>query len=102
MPEAVILTEVRARVATLTFHRPEKLNALNAELLSESITILKEWGRDPDIGAIVVTGAGRAFCAGGDVSADGGLARVQRRPTFWNRMIDRSLRGGHELVTAAL
>ena len=93
MPEAVILTEVRARVATLTFHRPEKLNALNAELLSESITILKEWGRDPDIGAIVVTGAGRAFCAGGDVSA---MGRESHGLTL-EQEIDR-LRGGHELA----
>lgn len=71
MPEAAILTEVRDRVATLTLHRPEKLNALNPELLAQAITVLKEWGRDAEIGAIVVTGAGRAFCAGGDVSAMG-------------------------------
>lgn len=65
----VILTEVRDRVATLTLNRPEKLNALSGELLDQSIAALKDWGRDPQIGAIVVTGAGRAFCAGGDISA---------------------------------
>lgn len=64
-----ILTEVRDRVATLTLHRPEKLNALSPELLEQSIATLEDWGRDPQIGAIVITGAGRAFCAGGDVSA---------------------------------
>ncbi|HML16111.1 MAG TPA: enoyl-CoA hydratase [Bryobacteraceae bacterium] len=64
-----ILTEVRGRVATLTLNRPEKLNALSGELIERSIAVLKDWGRDPQIGAIVVTGAGRAFCAGGDVSA---------------------------------
>src|ERR1700736_3404461 len=69
MPETVILTEVRDRVATLTLHRPEKLNALNPELLTQSIAVLKQWSRDPEVGAIVVTGAGRAFCAGGDVGA---------------------------------
>ena len=69
MPEAVILTDIRDRVATLTFHRPDKLNALNPELLAQSISTLKEWARDPEVGAIVVTGTGRAFCAGGDVSA---------------------------------
>lgn len=68
MPENPILTDVRDRVATLTLNRPGKLNALSGDLLSQSITTLKEWGRDPDIGAIVVTGSGRAFCAGGDVS----------------------------------
>jgi 2-(1,2-epoxy-1,2-dihydrophenyl)acetyl-CoA isomerase len=68
MSEQVILTEVRDRVATLTLHRPEKLNAVNAQLLLEAAAVLKTWSRDPAIGAIVVTGSGRAFCAGGDVS----------------------------------
>jgi len=92
MPEAVILTEVRDRVATLTFHRPEKLNALNAELLSQSIAVLKQWGRDPEVGAIVVTGTGKGFCAGGDVSAmahEGDGLNLEQQ-------IDR-LRGGQEL-----
>jgi 2-(1,2-epoxy-1,2-dihydrophenyl)acetyl-CoA isomerase len=68
MSEAVILTQVKDKVATLTFNRPEKLNALSRELLVQAIDHLREWSRDPEIGAIVVTGAGRAFCAGGDVS----------------------------------
>src|SRR5580698_3284166 len=68
MSENVILTEVRDRVATLTLNRPEKLNAVNAQLLQEAAAALKTWSRDPEIGAIVVTGSGRAFCAGGDVS----------------------------------
>ena len=68
MSETVILTEVRDRVATLTLHRPEKLNAVNIQLLEEAAEAVKKWSRDPEIGAIVVTGSGRAFCAGGDVS----------------------------------
>src|ERR1700722_17589354 len=68
MSEQVILTEVRDRVATLTLHRPEKLNAVNVQLLEEAAAILKTWSADAGIGAIVVTGSGRAFCAGGDVS----------------------------------
>lgn len=67
MPE--ILTEVRGRVATLTLNRPEKMNALSPELIAQSIAALKQWSRDAEVGAIVVTGSGRAFCAGGDVSA---------------------------------
>ena len=66
---SVINTNVQDRVAVLTFNRADKLNALNAELLSRSIEALRSWSADPDVGAIVVTGAGRAFCAGGDVSA---------------------------------
>jgi 2-(1,2-epoxy-1,2-dihydrophenyl)acetyl-CoA isomerase len=66
---SVINTKIEDRVATLTFNRPDKLNALNAELLSGSISALRAWSTDANVGAIVVTGAGRAFCAGGDVSA---------------------------------
>lgn len=68
MSETVILTDVRDRVATMTLHRPEKLNAVNIQLLMEAADVLKKWSRDPGIGAIVITGSGRAFCAGGDVS----------------------------------
>lgn len=68
MADEVILTEVSDKVATLTLNRPDKLNALSMDLIARSIETLKTWGADPGIGCIVVTGAGRAFCAGGDVS----------------------------------
>jgi len=64
----MIQTQVADRIATLTFHRPEKLNALSQQLISDSIAILRAWSIDPAVGVIVVTGSGRAFCAGGDVS----------------------------------
>jgi 2-(1,2-epoxy-1,2-dihydrophenyl)acetyl-CoA isomerase len=85
MPESAVLTEVRDRVATLTLNRPDKLNALNAEVFTQAIGKLKEWGRDPEVGAIVVTGAGRAFCAGGDVS---NMARAGDETTLEQR-VDR-------------
>ncbi len=91
MPD--ILTEVRDRVATLTLNRPEKMNALSRDLLRESIASLKEWGRDPQIGAIVVTGSGRAFCAGGDVSA---MARDSGEDLTLEQRVDR-LREAHDL-----
>lgn len=64
----VIFTDVSDRVATLTFNRPDKLNALSMDLIAGSIETLKAWSQDPEVGCIVITGAGRAFCAGGDVS----------------------------------
>jgi len=66
--EDLILTEVSDGVAKLTFNQPEKLNALNRKLVLKAIEILKKWSLDSNIGAIVVTGAGRAFSVGGDVS----------------------------------
>jgi 2-(1,2-epoxy-1,2-dihydrophenyl)acetyl-CoA isomerase len=92
MAEEVILTSVSDRVATLTFNRPEKLNALSGDLLVRSIDCLKQWSRDPDVGAIVVTGAGRAFCAGGDVSM---MAR-EGEPQTLEQQID-GLRQAQEL-----
>jgi len=68
MPDEVILTNVSDKVATLTFNRPDKLNALSMDLINASIDTLKSWSSDPKIGCIVVSGSGRAFCAGGDVS----------------------------------
>ncbi len=68
MSDEVVLTQVVNKVATLTFNRPDKLNALSRDLISQSIAHLKRWSSDPEIGAIIVTGSGRAFCAGGDVS----------------------------------
>jgi 2-(1,2-epoxy-1,2-dihydrophenyl)acetyl-CoA isomerase len=88
---AVITATVQDRVATLTFNRPDKLNALNAELLNGSMDALRSWSADPDVGAIVVTGAGRAFCAGGDVAA---MAQAQEQSL--EQSIDR-LRGAQEL-----
>ena len=64
----MIQTQVADRIATLTFHHPEKLNALNQQLISDSIATLRAWSLDCAIGVIIVTGSGRAFCAGGDVS----------------------------------
>ena len=66
--EQVILSHVENRVATLTLNRPTKLNAVTGDLLSQAVDLLTKWSTDPEVGAIVVTGAGRAFCAGGDVS----------------------------------
>jgi 2-(1,2-epoxy-1,2-dihydrophenyl)acetyl-CoA isomerase len=92
MTDEVILTTVSDKVATLTFNRPDKLNALSPELISESCDALRQWGRDPEVGAIVVTGTGRAFCAGGDVSA---MGRYEERGTL-EQEIDR-LRQAQEL-----
>ncbi|MEK7833889.1 MAG: enoyl-CoA hydratase [Acidobacteriota bacterium] len=92
MPEEPILTRVENKVATLTFNRPDKLNALSRELLTQSIDALKQWSRDPEVGAIVVTGSGRAFCAGGDV---GNMAKDTAPPSL-EEQID-GLREAQEL-----
>src|SRR5215467_2640639 len=80
-----VLIKQHDKVGTITFNRPDKLNALSRNLLVESIEALTEWSRDPGIGAIIVTGAGRAFCAGGDVSM---MAREGDAPPTLEESID--------------
>lgn len=60
--------EQRGRVATLTLNRPEKLNAWTGVMEEEVITTLRAAAADDSIGCIVVTGEGRGFCAGADIS----------------------------------
>src|SRR5437762_9672015 len=62
---------IEDRVAILTMNRPDKLNALSDPMIDAAIAHLRRCATDPDVGAVVLTGAGRAFCAGGDVSAMG-------------------------------
>ena len=62
-----ILAERRGRILTLTLNRPEQLNATNAELHSELARIFVDARHDDEADIIVLTGAGRAFCAGGDI-----------------------------------
>jgi 2-(1,2-epoxy-1,2-dihydrophenyl)acetyl-CoA isomerase len=57
--------------AVLTLNRPERLNALSRPMLDAAIAALERCADDPDVGCVVVTGAGRGFCAGGDVTAMG-------------------------------
>jgi len=61
--------EVKNRVGILTLNRPDKLNALTKTMGDVAAATLKEWAASPEVGAVIVTGAGRGFCAGGDVSA---------------------------------
>jgi 2-(1,2-epoxy-1,2-dihydrophenyl)acetyl-CoA isomerase len=64
-----LLFDVQDRVATLTLNRPERLNALGGTLREDLYDAVLECGADAGVRAIVITGAGRGFCSGGDVKA---------------------------------
>ena len=68
MTEPVLLVEVRDRIATLTVNRPDKLNALNAALIGALGEAITDCRRRDDVAAVILTGAGRAFVAGADIS----------------------------------
>jgi len=74
MTHMTILYEKSDRIATITFNRPQQLNAVNATMIGELRAAYDDAETDDDVWTIVVTGAGRAFCSGADVDgvrADG-------------------------------
>jgi 2-(1,2-epoxy-1,2-dihydrophenyl)acetyl-CoA isomerase len=81
-----LLIDVSDRIATLTFNRPHKLNALSSEMILQGIAALERFAVDPEVGCIVVTGAERGFCAGGDVSAMNEANASGRAPSFEARV----------------
>lgn len=64
-----LLTELKDRVLYLSLNRPDKLNAMSNEMMTGLLDALTQAASDSKIGAVVVTGAGRGFCAGGDITA---------------------------------
>ncbi len=95
----MILTETSGRVGIITFNRPEKLNAMHTTMQAEMRDQIDAWNSDHDIGAVVLTGAGRAFCAGADISGwnqdiqtrESGV-EAERRPRIepWVPFVQRS------------
>jgi enoyl-CoA hydratase/carnithine racemase len=74
MGYAEVLYEVRDRIATVTLHRPDKLNAWTAQMGREVRAAMTEAARDEAVRVIVLTGAGRGFCAGADMGLLAGLS----------------------------
>jgi len=66
-----LLYEVKDKIATITLNRPDKLNAFTRAMIERWAWALAEAQRDPEVNVVIVTGAGRAFCAGGDVGRMG-------------------------------
>ena len=78
-----LLENVEDGIATLTFNRPERMNALSTPIMEGLLHGLPRLAGDPAVRVIVLTGAGRAFCAGGDVKsmAEGGEQRSAAEAT---------------------
>src|SRR5262245_38435793 len=76
-----ILYDVSANVATITLNRPDKLNAWTAQMDQEVRAAMSAAEGDPDVRVIVLTGAGRGFCAGDDMSLLAGIADAGLEPS---------------------
>jgi enoyl-CoA hydratase/carnithine racemase len=67
-----LLYSVEEGIATITLNRPDKMNAFTAKMMKEMIDVFDITDADDDVKVVIVTGAGRAFCAGADLSGGGG------------------------------
>ena len=95
-----ILYDVADDIATVTLNRPEKLNALDDDMIAELWAAVERAAQDKNVRVIVLTGAGRAFCAGADVTSFGdtspeALITKMPRPFDMNRRPDYQTRHTH-------
>jgi enoyl-CoA hydratase len=81
MPYEQIIAEKRGRVGIVRLNRPDRLNAFNKQMSRELLEAVEAYNQDPDIGAIILTGEGRAFCTGMDVRVgQGAIQGLGERP----------------------
>ena len=80
MSYETIVTELSENIFTITINRPDKLNALNTAMIHELIDAFDTADADDAVRAIIVTGAGRAFCAGADLSTGSRTFDREARP----------------------
>ncbi len=77
MTTSLIEFQLQSGIATLTLNRPEKRNAMSDDMRTEFIEALERVSADKEIRALVLTGAGKGFCAGGDIA---GMERRMKAP----------------------
>jgi enoyl-CoA hydratase/carnithine racemase len=66
-----LLLDVQDGIATVTLNRPDKLNAFTVQMRDDLVAVFDETDRNDDVRVVIITGAGRAFCAGADLSSGG-------------------------------
>src|SRR6201998_1682316 len=74
-----ITTDLSERILTITLNRPERLNAWTATMCRELVEAFDRADADDEVGAIIITGAGRGFCAGADLEAGGDTFNARAR-----------------------
>ncbi len=89
-----VLCRVEDRVATVTLNRPEARNALTVEMKEGLRALIPALGDDPEVGCVLLTGAGGAFCAGGDTKVMAEGPPPEREPRM------RILKREHEVPAA--
>jgi enoyl-CoA hydratase/carnithine racemase len=100
-PLATVLYEVTDGIATVTLNRPEKMNAFTTQMRDELIAVFDETDRDDSVRVVIVTGAGKAFCAGADLSSGGNTFNyaAQKDSAREERKVGEVYRDGGGLTT---
>lgn len=93
---ALATYELVDHVATITYNRPEALNAINAQMRRDLNEGFARFRDDPEAWVAIVTGAGKAFCAGADIR-DGAGATGDFPGTFWEKPTANSFESGWEI-----
>ncbi len=96
-----LLCVIRDRVAVITLNRPEARNSLSDELTPALRAMIRRCGEDPNVGALLLTGAGKAFCAGGNVKGMG-AHRDKKRQEMSDADKIADLQERQRLLTGAL
>ncbi len=93
-----VLVDISDHVATVTLNRPQKLNALDGETMDALVPIIEGLAEDNEVRCVLVTGAGRAFCAGGDIGGmASGEALSEESPVTRLRHLEETSRLLHEM-----
>src|SRR5438128_8365939 len=91
-----VLYELEGHVATITYNRPDALNAINGEMRRDLNDAFSRFREDEDAWGAIVTGAGKAFCAGADLR-DGAGSAGDFPGTFWEKPTINSFESGWEI-----
>src|SRR5260370_41109136 len=96
-----LLCMIRDRVAIITLNRPEVRNAMSDTLTPALRTMIRTCGENPDVGVLLLTGAGKAFCAGGDVKGMGAHRDKKKLGMSYDEKV-ADLQERQRLLTGAL
>src|ERR1700748_916113 len=96
MADDSVLYALDGHVATITYNRPDALNAINGDMRAGLNAAFDRFRTDDDAWGAIVTGAGRAFCAGGDLR-DGKRSAGEFGGTFWEKPTTNSFESGWEI-----
>lgn len=85
-----IILKKEGYIATITLNRPDKMNALDTQMLREIIAAIDEIDRDDGIRVVVLTGSGKVFCSGADISEGGKASGLSGTPTEMHHNVRNS------------